>query len=151
MKYILVSACLLGIHCRYDGGNNRNDAVLSLLEDKEICLIPVCPEQLGGLPTPRLPSERLGKQVVNSSGTDVTDAFEKGAEEALKIARLYGCKTAILKERSPSCGCGAVYDGSFTHTLTGRNGCTAELLLNEGICVLGESDLGSGILPYKKR
>ena len=147
MKYVLVSACLLGIHCRYDGGNNSNKAVLSLLEDKDICLIPVCPEQLGGLPTPRLPSERSGKQVVNSSGTDVTDAFEKGAEEALQIARLYGCSTAILKERSPSCGCKSVYDGTFTHTLTDRNGYTAELLLKEGIRVLGENDIQSGILP----
>ena len=104
-------------------------------------LIPVCPEQLGGLPTPRIASERSGDRVVNQAGEDVTAQYWKGAEAALKMAELYGCKKAILKERSPSCGCGAIYDGSFSRQTIPGNGVTAELLLNHGIVVLGESKL----------
>ena len=103
-RKILVSACLLGICCRYDGRGNPNDAVLSLLNRDDITLIPVCPEQLGGLSTPRIPSERRGERVVNRAGEDVTSQFIRGAEEALRIAKLYGCQVAVLKERSPSCG-----------------------------------------------
>ena len=138
-KPILVSACLLGICCRYDGKGNPNEAVLSLLNREDVVLIPVCPEQLGGMSTPRIPSERLDVRVVNRAGEDVTDHFLRGAEEALRLAKLYNCQTAILKERSPSCGCGRIYDGSFSGTLTERNGMTAELLLQNGIRVFGES------------
>ena len=138
-KTILVSACLLGVCCRYDGRGNPCDNVISLLERDDVTLIPVCPEQLGGMPTPRVPSERLGDRVVNRTGEDMTDCFRRGAEETLRIARLYNCQTAILKERSPSCGCGRIYDGSFTGSLTDGNGVTAELLLGEGIAVYGES------------
>ena len=113
---ILVSACLLGVNCRYDGKNGRRDEVLKLLREYE--LIPVCPEQMGGMETPREPSEcrRDGGrvQVMNRKGQDVTEYFEKGGEEALKIAKLYGCRYAILKERSPSCGSGIIYDGTFS-------------------------------------
>ncbi len=138
---ILVSACLLGIGCRYDGKEKANDRVLKLLNDPDVVLIPVCPEQLGGLPTPRIASERSGDRVVNQAGEDVTAQYWKGAEAALKMAELYGCKKAILKERSPSCGCGAIYDGSFSRQTIPGNGVTAELLLNHGIVVLGESKL----------
>ncbi len=138
---ILVSACLLGIGCRYDGKEKANDRVLKLLNDPDVVLIPVCPEQLGGLPTPRIASERSGDRVVNQAGEDVTAQYWKGAEAALKMAELYDCKKAILKERSPSCGCGAIYDGSFSRQTIPGNGVTAELLLNHGIVVLGESKL----------
>ena len=138
-KPILVSACLLGICCRYDGKGNPNEAVLSLLNREDVVLIPVCPEQLGGMSTPRIPSERLDVRVVNRAGEDVTDHFLRGAEEALRLAKLYNCQTAIMKERSPSCGCGRIYDGSFSGTLTKGNGMTAELLLQNGIRVFGES------------
>ena len=138
---ILVSACLLGIGCRYDGKEKANDRVLKLLNDPDVVLIPVCPEQLGGLPTPRIASERSGDRVVNQAGEDVTAQYWKGAEAALKMAELYGCKKAILKERCPSCGCGAIYDGSFSRQTIPGNGVTAELLLNHGIVVLGESKL----------
>ena len=94
---ILVSACLLGIGCRYDGKEKANDRVLKLLNDPDVVLIPVCPEQLGGLPTPRIASERSGDRVVNQAGEDVTAQYWKGAEAALKLAELYGCKKAILK------------------------------------------------------
>ena len=138
-RKILVSACLLGICCRYDGRGNPNDAVLSLLDRDDIMLIPVCPEQLGGLATPRIPSERRDGCVVNRAGEDVTSKFARGAEEALWIARLFDCRTAILKERSPSCGCGKIYDGTFSRSLTDGDGVTAELLRREGIQVYGES------------
>ena len=138
-RNILVSACLLGVCCRYDGRGNPNGAVLALLNRDDVTLIPVCPEQLGGLPTPRVPSERLDGSVINRAGEAVTAQFNLGAEEALKIARLFHCRTAILKERSPSCGCGKVYDGTFSGSLTEGNGVAAELLRREGIEVYGES------------
>ena len=141
MKYILASARLLGGNCRYDGKHNANADILSLLGREDVCLIPVCPEQLGGLTTPRLPSERLGDQVINSAGDDVTRQYAKGAAEALRIAELYGCSTAILKERSPSCGSSGIYDGTFTHTRVNGQGCTAELLRAAGIQVFGESEI----------
>lgn len=140
-KTVLVSACLLGVCCRYDGKGNPNSEVLALLDRDDVILIPVCPEQLGGMPTPRIPSERQSGRVVNRAGEDVTASFRKGAEEALRIARLYDCRYAIFKERSPSCGCGRIYDGSFTGTLTDGNGVTTELLLQEGICVCGENQI----------
>ncbi|MDO5563000.1 MAG: DUF523 domain-containing protein [Synergistaceae bacterium] len=109
---ILVSACLLGLNCRYCGGGCFDDRVVALA--KEFCLIPVCPEQLGGLPTPREPDEILNGRVVSKSGIDNTEYFERGAEEVLRLAKLLGCSMAILKERSPSCGSSMVYDGTFT-------------------------------------
>ena len=141
MTKILVSACLLGLCCRYDGKEKADERVLRLLERDDIQLVPVCPEQLGGMETPRLPSERRGETVVNSAGKDVTGHYEKGAAQALKTARLYGCKAAILKERSPSCGCGQIYDGTFTRTLIPGDGITAELFREQGIRVYGESSL----------
>ena len=136
---ILVSACLLGVRCRYDGASKPNEAVLRLME--EHTLIPICPEQLGGLATPRPPAERQGDAVSTRSGTDVTARYRRGAEEALRLCRLYGCEAAVLKERSPSCGAGAVYDGTFSGVLTTGDGVTAELLTAHAIPVYGESQL----------
>ncbi|MBQ8538000.1 MAG: DUF523 domain-containing protein [Clostridia bacterium] len=133
---ILVSACLLGTSCRYDGGSQPCQKVIDLMKDHE--LIPVCPEQLGGLPTPRLPSEIRGDKVVASNGTDVTAQFRRGAQEALGMAKLYGCQKAILKSDSPSCGCGRVYDGTFTGRKCPGNGVTCALMLAEGIEVVSE-------------
>ena len=142
MEYILVSACLLGARCRYDGAEKADDRVTALLDRKDVVLIPMCPEQLGGMATPREPSERRDGGVWNQKGEDVTWYYRRGAEEALKRARLYGCRCAILKERSPSCGKGMVYDGSHSGTLTEGSGVTAELLEAHGIQVFGESEAG---------
>ena len=139
MENILVSACLLGVSCRYDGKSKANEAVLALRDRYN--LIPVCPEVFGGLPTPRTPSERVGERVVMKDGTDVTDNYERGALEAERLCRIYGIKTAILKERSPSCGKGEIYDGSFSGALTVRDGVAAERLMRIGVRVLGESEI----------
>ena len=133
---ILISACLLGVRCRYDGGSKPQEPILRLME--KYTLIPVCPEQLGGLPTPRLPSERIGAQVVMKDGTDVTAAYRRGAEEALRLARLFGCRRAVLKERSPSCGSGTIYDGTFRHRRISGDGLTAALLKANGVQVYNE-------------
>ena len=138
---ILVSACLLGVACRYDGGSKPRPEILSLTQKHE--LIPVCPEQLGGLPTPRTPSERRGDRVVMADGADVTVQYRRGAAEALRLYRALGCEAAILKERSPSCGSGRIYDGSFTGALTDGWGVAAELLRRSGVPVYGESEIGA--------
>ena len=133
---ILVSACLLGGACRYDGKGQAIPRLNELLAACEV--IPVCPEQLGGLPTPRTPSERVGEKVLARDGTDVTCAFARGAMEALRLARLTGARLALLKARSPSCGSGEIYDGSFTgRTVTG-NGVAAQALVDAGIEVYNE-------------
>lgn len=141
---ILVSACLLGTPCRYDGASKPCPSVLALQETYE--LLPVCPEVMGGLPTPRTPSEIIGSRVMMKSGRDVTENYRRGAEEALRIARENNCTLAILKEKSPSCGSGAIYDGSFTGTLTHGDGVAAALLKAHGIRVVGESEITNGIL-----
>ncbi len=135
---ILVSACLLGVNCKYSGKNNRNENVLRLAEKHT--LIPVCPEQLGGLPTPRYPSEIRGDRVINNIGEDVTAYYEKGAGEALNIAKLFGCERAVLKARSPECGSKEIYDGTFTKTVIPGKGITAALLEENGIEVYDETD-----------
>ena len=136
---VLVSACLLGARCRYDGACKPLPGLERLLDAADP--VPVCPEQLGGLPTPRTPAERCGRFVVARDGTDVTAQYERGAQEALRLAQLTGCTLALLKEKSPSCGCGRIYDGTHTGTLTGGNGVTAELLLQNGVHVFGETQL----------
>ena len=136
---ILISGCLLGLKCRYDGKEEKLPEIEKLIESYN--LIPVCPEQLGGLPTPRIPAERVKDRVITQVGVDVTKEYQIGAEEALKIAKLYNCKKAILKEKSPSCGCGKIYDGTFSRNLIVGNGVTAELLLKNGIEVFGESEI----------
>lgn len=143
---LLVSACLLGENCKYNGSNNRNEKVLDL--EKYFDLVPVCPECFGGLPIPREPSEIKDGGVYSKSGNDVTDAFVDGAEKTLYIAEENNCFLALLKERSPSCGCGKIYDGSFTSTVIDGNGVTADLLLNNGITIYGESRIDDLIDDY---
>ena len=142
---ILISACLLGLPCRYDGASKPQLWVEELARRHE--LIPMCPEQMGGLPTPRNPSERRGDRVVMRTGEDVTEQYRRGAACALRLYQRLGCKAAVLKERSPSCGCGAVYDGTFTGTLTAGDGVTAALLQAHGIRVLGESQVLELLAP----
>ena len=130
----LCSACLLVVKCRYDGRSKPNEKVLALAK-KEI-LIPICPEQFGGLPTPREPSEQQSKEVVTKSGKSVTNNFENGAEEVLKLAKLFNIKEVILKQRSPSCGSGQIYDGTFSGTIIEGDGVTTALLKKNGIKVI---------------
>ncbi len=139
MENLLISACLLGVRCRYDGESCPNLAVEALMERYH--LIPICPEQLGGLTTPRAPSERVNGAVKTKTGEDVTQAYLRGAEQALHLARLFSCKKAVLKERSPSCGSGEIYDGTFSGARIPGNGVTAELLKQNGIAVYGESEI----------
>lgn len=136
---ILVSACLLGTECRYDGSGGINESVLELSDKYQ--LIPVCPEQLGGLPTPRKPAEISNGLVIDRDGLDVTAQFRKGAEEVLKLGKLFHCSHAILKSRSPSCGCGKVYDGTFTGNLISGDGLTTELLIQNGIKVINDEEI----------
>jgi len=141
MESVLISACLLGVNCKYNGGANPvSEARLAALKEK-YTLVPVCPESYGGLTTPRPPSERVGERVLARDGTDVTAQYEKGAQAALRLAELFGCKTAILKERSPSCGHGMIYDGTFSGALTPGDGVTAALLAAHGVAVYGEGDI----------
>ena len=139
MKKLLISACLLGEACRYDGKSKPDFNVQQLAQKYE--LIPVCPEVLGGLPIPREPSEIVGNRVIMVNGNDVTVEYKKGAERTLDICTQNGCRIAILKSRSPSCGKGYVYDGTYTKTLTVGNGITTELLLKNGITVLNETEI----------
>lgn len=136
---ILVSACLLGVQCRYDETGMISEEMKKLMEEHN--LIPVCPEIMGGLATPRDPAERVGDRIVTQNGADVTKNYKKGALETLKLAKLYQCSCVIMKERSPSCGCGRIYDGTFSRRLIDGNGMTAELLLEHGIQVKGESQI----------
>ena len=139
MEKILVSACLLGIKCRYDGKSMPNEGVMRLAE--KYALVPVCPEIYGGLPTPRTPSERVGDIVIMKDGTDVTENYERGALATLSLAELTGAKIAVLKAKSPSCGKGLIYDGTFSGTLTPGDGVTAEKLTRVGIKVITENDI----------
>jgi uncharacterized protein YbbK (DUF523 family) len=139
MENLLISACLLGIPCRYDGRSVKAVDVSALREKYN--LIPVCPEIYGGLPTPRTPSERQGDKTVMKDGRDVTENYLLGAKAAYDLCLELGCKKALLKEKSPSCGKGKIYDGSFSGTLTDGNGVTAEYLLERGIEVFGESEM----------
>ncbi len=139
MENLLISACLLGIPCRYDGRSVKAVDVSALREKYN--LIPVCPEIYGGLPTPRTPSERQGDKTVMKDGRDVTENYLLGAKAAYDLCLELGCKKALLKEKSPSCGKGKIYDGSFTGTLTEGNGVTAEYLIARGIEVYGESEI----------
>ncbi len=139
MEKILVSACLVGINCRYDGRSKINGDIESLREYFDFILI--CPEVEGGLPTPRAPSERNGEKVINSLGADNTSFFLQGAHKALKLAQANNVRFALLKSRSPSCGLGLIYDGTFSKTLAPGNGVTADLLLAHGIEVFSEDQI----------
>lgn len=138
-RNVIISACLMGTNCRYDGKGAQIEELEELMEGYS--LIPVCPEIFGGLPIPRDPGERIGDKVITINGEDVTEFYVKGSEEVVKLARLYGCDLAILKERSPSCGYGTIYDGSFTNKRIKGNGILADALLAEGVRILGESNL----------
>ena len=135
---IMVSACLVGENCKYNGGNNRNEELLNLLSGHEV--IAVCPEVLGGLPTPRQPSELQNGRVISRNGQDVDAAFRLGAEKCLAIARKEEPDLIILQSRSPSCGVKQRYDGSFSGRLEAGAGVTAELLLRYGFSVLDIGD-----------
>lgn len=141
---ILVSACLLGTPCRYDGTGVADARVLALASKRT--MIPVCPEQLGGLPTPRPPAERHDTRVLTRDERDVTAAFARGAQETLRLSKLFSCRIAILKSNSPSCGSGQIYDGCFCGRLIPGDGMTAELLKQEGLTVLSEKDDLSSLL-----
>lgn len=138
-KQIIVSACLAGIFCRYNGETESIPAIVRLIEEGRA--LPFCPEAYGGLPTPRQPCEIMDGRVVNSDGVDQTAEFQRGAEEGLRLAKMAGCGEAILKSRSPSCGCGTIYDGTFTSTRIPGNGLFADLLLKNGIAVRTEEDI----------
>ena len=138
---ILVSHCFLGEPCRYNGTGCLDRQIIELHRAGHN-LIPVCPEVLGGLDIPRSPAERQpGGRVLTQSGQDVTAAYQAGAERALEIAKKNNCQVAVLKARSPSCGCGEIYDGTFTHTLNSGWGVTAQLLKEEGLEVMDEEHL----------
>ena len=139
MKNVLISACLYGQKCRYDGGDNL---ISRLDEIKKVCnLFPVCPEVLGGLETPRNPSEIIGEKVVSNVGKDVTNEYKKGAEIALETALRNSCKIALMKAKSPSCGVGKIYDGTFSRKLTDGDGITVKLLKEHGIKVFDETQI----------
>lgn len=136
---ILVSACLAGVNCKYNGKNNENKKIIELIKNKDVIL--VCPEQLGGLKTPRTPAEIINDKVITKDNIDVTTEYQKGAEEVLKIAKQFNIKKAILKSKSPSCGKGKIYDGTFTNNLIDGNGITTELLQKNGIEVISSDEL----------
>lgn len=141
---VLVSACLAGEKCRMDGKAKLVPEIRRLVEDGEA--VAVCPEVLGGLPTPRSPSERRGDRVINAEGEDVTEQFRCGAEKAYRICMDKGCTSAILKSKSPSCGCGLIHNGQFDGGLTEGNGVFAQMLINAGIAVILETDFPGDIL-----
>ena len=137
MEKLIISACFLGVSCRYDGESKPLGNLEPLMGKYQ--LIPVCAEIMGGLPTPRVPAEVIGEKVITKDGRDVTAEYLRGANEVLRLAELFGCKKALLKERSPSCGSGVIYSGNFDGTFKDGFGKTAELLLKNGIEVFGES------------
>jgi uncharacterized protein YbbK (DUF523 family) len=138
---ILVSACLLGENCKYNGKSNYCKKIIDL--SKEHNLIPACPEQLGGLPTPRVPSEIKKNKVINKIGEDVTNEFILGANKTLEIAKKFDCKYAIFKKNSPSCGFLQIYSGNFDKSLVLGNGITSELLSKNNITVLNEENFNN--------
>ena len=142
---IMVSACLLGENCKYNGGNNLNPDLLRLLSGHTV--IPVCPEVLGGLPVPRIPAEIVNGAVVNREGISVDDAFRRGAEKALELAAAERPDLVILQSRSPSCGTRQVYDGTFSGTLVRGKGVFAEMVANAGFRVMDAEEVLADGLP----
>ena len=141
MPKLLISSCLLGNNCKYDGGNNRlPDAVLAALREK-YTLVPVCPEFSGGLPTPREPSERVGEKVLSISSRDVTAQYSRGAEIAAALYRRYDCSAALMTAHSPSCGRDEIYAGTFSGTVTARDGTAVERLRTLGAAVYTEKEV----------
>ena len=135
----IVSACLAGIKCRWDGEAKPCQKVIDLVKQGKA--ISVCPEQLGGLTTPRSPAEQKDNKVFTKDGKDVTSQFEKGAEEALKIAKLANCNEAIMKTKSPSCGSGKIYDGTFSGKLIDGDGVFAKILKKNNIKIFTEDEI----------
>lgn len=142
MEKVIVSACLIGENCKYNGKNNKNENIINFLKDKEVIL--VCPEVMGGLSTPRLKSEILANEkdlkVINESNEDVTDYFVKGAIKSLKKAIENDVKLAVLKEKSPSCGFRKIYNGNFDGTKVDGSGVFARMLMENNIKILTEED-----------
>lgn len=136
---IIVSACLAGVNCRFDGGNKANKKVIELVRKGKA--IPICPEQLAGMTTPREAHEIKGARVVNKKGNNRTKAFQRGAKETLRIAKTFRVKEAIMKNKSPSCGCGKVFDGSFTGTLIEGDGITTRLLKENEIKIKSDEEV----------
>lgn len=141
MAKIIVSGCLLGCDCRYKGDNCKCEELLTLAEKHT--LIPVCPEQLGGLSTPRDPAEIVGNKVISNHGKDVTYEYTKGAELALYIAKVTNADAVVFKANSPSCGKGIIYDGTFTGNKIAGNGIAAEMFLNAGYSVFTENEIAT--------
>lgn len=133
-----ISSCLLGYCCKYNGGSNYNQELIDLINDHEV--IAICPEVLGGLPTPRVPAEIVNGKVINEKGVDVTDCYNLGALEALKILKENNVEVVILKSKSPSCGHGLIYDGTFSHTVINGDGVSAKLFMENGIKVYSEDN-----------
>ncbi len=137
---ILVSACLAGFGCRFDGRSRTNAKIIQLVREGKA--VPVCPEQLAGLATPRQPVEQSKDgRLLSEDGEDFTEVFQKAAEETLALCKLYGCDQAILKQKSPSCGAGKIYDGSFSGKIIDGYGITAKLLRENGIAVISEDEI----------
>ncbi len=139
-KTVLVSSCLLGENCKYNGSNNLNKSIKSLADAGFFNAISFCPELAGGLTVPRLPSEIIGDRVINSAGVDLTVKFNAGAKEALNTCRIHNIKYGILKERSPSCGVRAIYDGTFSGRTINECGITSKLLRQNKIVLFSEED-----------
>lgn len=133
-----ISSCLLGIQCKYNGKSNYNEDIIKLKEKYEI--VPICPEVLGGLSIPRVPAEIINDKVINQQGIDVTQNYNQGALKALQILKANNVNIVILKSKSPSCGKGEIYDGTFSHTLIEGNGVTTKILLENNITVYNEHD-----------
>ncbi|MDU1400270.1 DUF523 domain-containing protein [Finegoldia magna] len=141
MQNVLISACLLGVDCKYNGSNNKlDDGIIHSLKEK-YNLIPVCPEIMGGMPTPRNPVEISDGKVFDYDGEEFTKEFEKGSEEVVKLAKLYDATIAILKENSPSCGSNYIYDGTFNHQKIKGMGIAAHKLSKENIKLFSEENI----------
>lgn len=141
----VVSACLAGYFCRYDGGSKPHPQIVELCR-QGLC-VPVCPEKLSGLPVPRPPCEQLDGRIICKDGQDVTGQFLAGANKALQTALQSGCARAILKSRSPSCGVGTIYDGSFTGSCRKGMGIFAAMLKDAGFELYTEENIPNDFLP----
>ena len=145
---VLVSACLIGENCKYDGTNNQDLKLFGDLLGEGISPVSCCPEVLGGLSIPRCPAERKGDCVVTRDGEDVTEQFAAGAQAALELAKKHGCKAAVLKANSPSCSSCKIYDGTFSGTLVDGKGVTTELLRKHGIVVYDETNYRKMLVDF---
>lgn len=151
MKKVLISSCLLGENVRYDGDNNlisQNKFIQKL--QKLNLIVPICPEVEGGLPTPRVPVEIQNKRAINKEGEDKTDEFNQGANKALEIALQNGIEMAIMKSKSPSCGVGQIYDGTFSKKLINGDGISVVLLKESGIKIFTEEEIGEAYTFWKQ-